>query len=159
VDRQNGYECSFSSVVPNNFATTATASSAASANVYSSWYYKMSETHESQTYRLVGRQLSAISFEIGFMELWFDDSIVRAMSDPLIEIAGQRFEFPNDGARDALCSLLGQTVSQVMLFEDERFILKFGPHDSVAIPLGKSSVTGESMHYLSAPNRPLEVFL
>jgi hypothetical protein len=67
---------------------------------------------------LVGEAVSAVSFVMDYVEFHFNGQIIRALSSPILETKTGRFQFPGTGSRDALCSLIEDTVTGVQVAEE-----------------------------------------
>lgn len=62
---------------------------------------------ESKITSIVGKPLSAVSFVYDYVEMHFDESIIRALTDIEIEHDGCILRVPECGSRDLLCSIIG----------------------------------------------------
>lgn len=82
---------------------------------------------------LVGSELGSICFVRDYVELNFDGPIFRCMSDPTVSHLNEVVVFPEFGSRDALCSLIGETVEST---EETQYhlILKFSNDWAVDVP-------------------------
>jgi hypothetical protein len=54
---------------------------------------------------LVGEQLNRVAFVMDYVEFGFNGSVLRALTDPIIEGEGGRLRFPEAGSRDARSSV------------------------------------------------------
>ena len=97
---------------------------------------------------LIGEQLSAVSFVMDYVEFHFDGSIVRALSNPLVQLAGERRRFPESGSRDAMCALIANKVAAVSFKEKVSLEISFAGGASLLVPLDAASQVGpEAMHW------------
>ncbi len=103
---------------------------------------------------LVGAEVGSVCFVRDYVELHFDGPILRALSDPVVEIAGIETTFPAEGSRDGLCLLIGKEI--VAAREDtEALILEFGGSMLLRIPLVTSEPMLEAAHLVpTAEGRP-----
>lgn len=60
--------------------------------------------------RLVCRDLATVVFLKGYLQLTFDGPILTCYVWPTVDIEAGRIRFGDPGYRDALCSLLAETV-------------------------------------------------
>ena len=94
---------------------------------------------------LVGAEVGGVAFVRDYVEVHFDGPILRAFSEPAVEIDGMRFQFPSEGSRDRLCLLIGRTVTDVR--EDaESLLLCFGGRAQLRVPLVTSELVIEAAH-------------
>lgn len=111
------------------------------------------------TERLVGEQMSAVAFVMDYVELHFNGRIVRALANPIVQVDGKRIRFPGVGSRDALCQLIGRSVSKAELVEGIAFTCHFGGSDAIVVPLDAARHgLPEAMHFQDSPNGPLMVW-
>ena len=97
---------------------------------------------------IVGCRLSAVSFVCNYVELHFDGPVIRAMSNPIIDVEGIRRRFPDQGTRDALCSLIGKDVAFVEYIASVSLTLKFRCGEDIVVPLVWGSFSPpEALHY------------
>ena len=108
---------------------------------------------------LVGLELSAVAFVRDYVEFHFDGPILRALSSPLIRTEGHESQFPDPGSRDALCTLIGQSVASVQVVWSPDTVMgkeriELALEDAmVVIPLDLDHRVGpESAHYV--PSHP-----
>lgn len=119
----------------------------------------MSVIVETRMRELIGQPLSAVAFVHDYVELHFDDKIVRAFTPPRLCIDVVVVTFPQDGSRDALCQLIGRNVVNVLVREGEEIELRFDGTSSVQIPLGEKFKSGpEAAHFVPGENQPIEVW-
>ena len=60
--------------------------------------------------RLVGRTLATVVFLKWYLQLTFDGPILTCEAWPTVDLGGGEIAFGQAGYRDALCSLLAETV-------------------------------------------------
>jgi hypothetical protein len=108
---------------------------------------------------LVAKQLSAVCFVQDYVELHFDGPVVRALTNPIVELEGQRLTFPAQGSRDALCSLIGRSVASVQLQDAVALTLQLEGGGAISVPLDANSYRGpEAMHFQESPTGALQVW-
>lgn len=74
---------------------------------------------------LVGEELSEVCFVMDYVEFHFNGPVLRSISNPIIELAETKFEFPLPGAREALCAIIGRAVKQVEERKDKAIKVVF----------------------------------
>src|SRR5258708_3883111 len=99
---------------------------------------------------LVGEELSEVGFVRDYVELHFDGPVLRCLTKPVVESPSGRFVFPESGSRDALCSVIGGTVTAVSVQEHISIALEFSGGQKITVPLDDASRVGpEAAHYQS----------
>jgi hypothetical protein len=95
--------------------------------------------------RLAGCELSAVCFVRSYVELHFDGPVLRLLAPPFVSTKRQTFEFPNEGSRDVLCTLIGRTVEQA---EDrpDRLALTFPTDIKVEMLKASPGIGAEVAH-------------
>lgn len=110
-----------------------------------------------QTMReIVGEKLSAVVFGVfGHLSLEFDGPSLVAQNPVSLKTGERILRFGETGFCDALCSQLGQVVSDVQISDDELQIA-FGGQSSFAMSLREADYSGpEAGTYYSADKRML----
>ena len=101
---------------------------------------------------LVNDELSAVSCVRDYVEFHFDGPVLRALSDPQLEVGGTRVQFPGEGSRDALCALIGRQVTRAEVIQREYIRLEFGDA-RLTISLRQSDLNGpEAAHLMGYPD-------
>ena len=72
-----------------------------------------------------GRVMRSVQFRSQSIELDFGGIRLTLMGNPVTVCKGQRFRYPDPGARDALCSLIGDTVASVRASSADRVDVVF----------------------------------
>ena len=72
-----------------------------------------------------GRVLRSVQFRAQSMELDLGGIRLSVTGNPAIVCRGQRFRYPEPGARDALCSLIGDRVHSVRAASTDRVEVLF----------------------------------
>lgn len=99
---------------------------------------------------LVGEELNAVSFVMDYVEFHFNGPVLRALTNPVITVRGERFRSPEPGSRDALCLLIGERIRSVRVVEDAQVELSTR-HATLSIPLDSASRIGpEAAHFVPA---------
>lgn len=116
-------------------------------------------TSEMQLHQLQGVAVSAVCFVQDYVELHFDGPILRCLAGPLLKSGSFAGAFPDAGTRDALCSLIGQTVINVSLKDKLQLEMEFSTGTSFTIPLDPRRRSGpESMHFVPQIGGPIQVW-
>jgi hypothetical protein len=95
---------------------------------------------------LKGAEVASIAFVRDYVEVNFDGPILRSIASPTIEVAGKRLTFPEEGSRDALCGLIGQTVV-VVEERSDAILVAFGAAQ-LRIPRADPSIGAEVAHFV-----------
>ena len=108
---------------------------------------------------LAGEELSAVSFVRDYVEFHFDDPVLRALTNPRVEIDGETISFPEPGSRDRLCALIGRMVRQVDARERVHIRLAFQGGATLTLPLDEASHVGpEAAHFQGHLTAPVQVW-
>ena len=108
---------------------------------------------------LSGEELSAVNFVRDYVEFHFDGPVLRALTNPRLELDGAVVSFPNQGSRDLLCALIGRTVQSVDAQDGVRIRLVFVGGPVLIIPLDEASRTEpEGAHFQSDVTAPVQVW-
>lgn len=85
-----------------------------------------------------------------YVEFHFNGPGLRALTNPIVEVSGNRYRFPEPGSRDGLCELIGRTVTAVHQDDDVALTLELTGGARLTIPLDDASYIGpEAMHFFS----------
>ena len=109
---------------------------------------------------LEGEELNGVAFVMDYVELHFNGPVLRCLAPPTVAGAKGSYTFPLAGSRDALCALIGATVSSVEIAEGRHIRVTFNEARAVTIPLAPEARIGpEAATFQMAPfNAPLDVF-
>lgn len=108
---------------------------------------------------IIGEPLSGIAFVQDYVEMHYDGRILRALANPAVVVHGNRYRFPDQGSRDALCLLIGKVVEDVLIEEGSKISVSFADGAVLVIPLDIASRTGpEAAHYVPGIDQPIEVW-
>lgn len=108
---------------------------------------------------LVGKPLSSICFVQDYVELHFDGSILRCLVGPILKLDRLDVIFPENGSRDALCSLIGQAIQRLSLDDDVNLEVEFSSGHTLIVPLDpKHRNVPESMHFVPRIGGPIQVW-
>ncbi len=91
---------------------------------------------------LAGEELNGVAFVEDYVEFHFNGPVLRALTNPAVHTTAQQWNFPNAGARDALCSLIGATVESVEVQEQDAIRLRFADGRVLVVPLDELSRVG-----------------
>lgn len=92
--------------------------------------------------RLIGKELSEVSFVMDYVEFHFNGPVLRALTPPTVRSAGLVARFPEVGSRDRLCDLISKTVVTVSAVDDVAIDLSFTDGATLTIPLDAESRVG-----------------
>lgn len=108
---------------------------------------------------LEGEPLSGVAFVQDYVEFHFDGRILRALMRSSVTLNRGTFSFPDEGSRDAYCSLIGRTVTHVDVREGDRIELVFDDRSTLRVFLDPSDGSGlEAAHFVPGKDLPIEVW-
>jgi len=108
--------------------------------------------------KLIGEQLSAVSFVQDYVELHFGGPVIRALANPIITDDAGTVAFPDPGSRDRICRIITQIVREVDLTEDLELRIRF-TEAQIVVPLnGARSPGPEAMHFQDSVTAPVQVW-
>lgn len=108
---------------------------------------------------LAGEQISGVAFVCDYVEFHFDGPILRSLSPPMAIVNGRRYKFPENGSRDALCTIIGSTVRRIELEDDQALQITTSNDRQVIIGLNSESRSGpEAMHFVPEQGGPIQVW-
>lgn len=87
---------------------------------------------------LIGEQLSSVEFVQDYLQLHFDGNILTFYSWPIIKLNDRQYDVDDWDYRNKLCSIIGKTVTNVMLDEKVEFEV-FIEDATVILPLLRNS--------------------
>lgn len=90
---------------------------------------------ESPLKSIVGEYLSSIIFVIDYLQIGFSDYRFNMYSWPVVFIGNQTFTYANSGYKDAICSLIGETLTEIEEYLDKGLTLGFKNASSIVLPL------------------------
>jgi hypothetical protein len=80
---------------------------------------------ESLPPRLIGLEMSAVTFVRDYLQLHFDGPVLTILVDSELSIAGEQYASRAPGFRDALCSCISKRVAAAEVVPGERWHLCF----------------------------------
>ncbi|MEO7368163.1 MAG: hypothetical protein ABIZ36_09410 [Gemmatimonadaceae bacterium] len=89
---------------------------------------------------LTGRRLASVRFLPHTVEIDFGGIIVEVSGSPLVTAGSKRFRYPEPGARDALCALIGSRVERMGFSPGDRAEMHFDTGSELSILLSSSAV-------------------
>ena len=89
---------------------------------------------------LTGRRLASIRFLARSVEIDFGGIVVGVSGSPLVTAGPKRFRYPESGARDALCALIGSRVERMSFSAGDRAEIRFDTGWELSIPRSSSAV-------------------
>ena len=107
---------------------------------------------------LVGEELNTVSFVMDYIEFGFNGPVLRALTRPIVDIGGELPRFPDPGSRDALCQLIGRTVTAVEELEHVSLNVELTGNARLTIPLDDASYVGPEAMNFHRPGAPLMVW-
>jgi hypothetical protein len=108
---------------------------------------------------LVGEELNTVAFVMDYVEFHFNGPVLRALANPTVTLEGEATTFPEPGARDALCRLIGREVTSVRYLKEDRIALELVGGARLTIPLDAANYHGaEAAHFLPKYGGPLQVY-
>ena len=107
---------------------------------------------------LVGEELNIVSFVMDYVEFHFNGPVLRALTNPIVELNGGRWQFPSEGSRDALCALIGREVEVAVHRSHDRIELRLGQHATLTIPLDDASYVGPEAAHFMPSDAPMMVY-
>jgi hypothetical protein len=109
---------------------------------------------------LLREPLQGVCFLMDYIvDLLFNGPILRALTRVEVTQDGQRWVFPEPGSRDALCSVIGATLTGIDIDDERSAILRFDSGHVIVIPLAEQAREGpEAMHFVPGLGRPIQVW-
>jgi len=100
---------------------------------------------------LTGEQLSAVIFVADYVQFDFNGPVLSAFAHPIVEVNGVRYRFPDQGSRDALCSLIQAFVATAGSQDDRSIDVTFDSGAHLSISLVPGSYDGPEAATFSDP--------
>ena len=100
---------------------------------------------------LTGEQLSSVIFVADYVQFDFNGPVLSALSHPIVEVKGVRYRFPEQGSRDALCSLIQQSVADAGAQDNRSIDVTFDSGARLSISLAPHSYDGPEAATFSDP--------
>src|SRR5262249_12293956 len=91
--------------------------------------------------QLCGEQLSAVTFVLDYLQLWFDGPCINVTNPLTVQTGHISVTSWQSGFRDALCSQIGKIVAAVEFRNKEAFIIRFEDGSHLSISLGEQDYT------------------
>lgn len=83
----------------------------------------------------VGEYLSSVTFVMDYLQLGFSDYGFNMYSWPILTIASETLTHTKAGYKDAMCSLIGETITRIDEYLDLGLTLRFKNGASISLPL------------------------
>jgi hypothetical protein len=83
-------------------------------------------TDVAELHGITGMRLQSVRFTTASIELQLGSVRAVVTGNPLVICGQRRFRFPDAGARDALCALIGDRVSDARLAGADTIEVSFG---------------------------------
>jgi len=100
----------------------------------------------------VGDYVNKITFVEDYVQIGFNNIILTAIANPIVEYEGSQWRFPQPGSRDALCSLIRQVVSKIDIDTNRYVRLMFDKGYILTIPLDEMNRGSEALLYDAGPD-------
>src|SRR5580693_3119597 len=91
---------------------------------------------------VIGEELKAVEFVEDFLQLRFDAPLLTLYDWPHVLLTDFSVAFGEPEYRNALCSLIGETVSTASLEEDDALTIEFGNGLVLGLSLREEDVDG-----------------
>jgi len=89
---------------------------------------------------LTGRRIAAIRFLPRAIEIDFGGILIEVSGNPLVTAGAKKMRYPEPGARDALCALIGGRVERMRFSPGDRAEMRFETGWELSIPRSSSAV-------------------
>jgi len=97
-----------------------------------------------------GEELKAVEFVEDYLQLRFGESLLRLYDWPHVLLTDFSVAFGEPEYRNALCSLIGETVEKAMLEEDDALTIEFANGIVFGLSLREEDVDGPESGSYSA---------
>jgi hypothetical protein len=94
---------------------------------------------------LIGEQLSSITFVHDYLQVSFDGRVLTAYVFPEVIFNNVHFSYKKGGYRDALCSLIAEIVSDILLVEDASLTIVFSSGNKLVFIIAPNSIQYEKL--------------
>lgn len=109
---------------------------------------------------LIDEELASVCFVRDYVEFNFDGPILRALVPVRARGPNASFEITQGdlGWRDALCSFIGMSVTDVIMDDKRSITIAFASGSEIRLPLDAAGPGGESAHFQAKRNDHLHVW-
>lgn len=87
---------------------------------------------------VVGHRLTSVRFRAETVEFDFAGVVVKSRGHPIVLSGSQRFSYPEEGSRDALCRLIGATVDEMRVSGSDDIELTLDDGSGLVLPRQRS---------------------
>jgi hypothetical protein len=87
---------------------------------------------------VMGHRLTSVRFRAQTVEFDFAGVVVESRGHPIVLSGSQRFRYPEEGSRDALCRLIGATVDEMRVSEGDDIELTLDDGSGLVLPRPRS---------------------
>ena len=87
---------------------------------------------------VVGHRLTSVRFRAQTVEFDFAGVVVESRGHPTVLSGSQRFRYPEEGSRDALCRLIGATVDRMRVSKSDDIELTLDDGSGLVLPRQRS---------------------
>lgn len=124
----------------------------------SNWTMKDAASTQQTMREIVGKRLTTVVFGVfGHLSLEFDGPSLVVHNPASLQVKERILRFDDTGFRDALCSRLGQVVSDVQISDDELRIV-FGGQSSLSVSLREADFVGPEAGTFYSADKGMMVF-
>lgn len=108
----------------------------------------------------VGEYLSSVTFVMDYLQIDFCGHRFNMYNWPTVIIGAQTLTLTSNGYRDAICSLIGETLTGIEEYLDRGLTLQFKSGCSIGLSLrvGKDFPSPEVAEYWSPSQKPLIIW-
>jgi len=86
---------------------------------------RLVQTARTDTSHVVGSRLTSVTFLSRTVEFDFSGVIIETEGQAIVSSGSARYDYPEDGSRDALCRLIGATVRRMRISDSNEVHLTF----------------------------------
>lgn len=108
---------------------------------------------------LVGEPINGVAFIMDYVEVYFNGPVLRCIANPTVRTSSGVSTFPENGSRDALCTLIGDSPSRIDLAPELSLTVHMTSGTVLTVPLDAAhSYGGESINFVPGINRSVLVW-
>jgi len=103
---------------------------------------EMSDSCQDLLASLIGKQMTAVSFVLDYINFQFEDAFLTALSLPYVQANQGKLSYGAAGYRDMLCERISHKVTAASEIEEQEIRITFDDGSVIAIPLGLEEYRG-----------------
>lgn len=107
--------------------------------------------------QLIGKEVAGISFIRDYIEISFDGPILRYYIAPVL-YTPEIIDIENINWRNSLCSLIGDTVTDIVCHKDIHIEISFRSGKRLIVDMVENPPHGEMMNFVPYWNGPISVW-